>query len=217
MKRLASPILVLAVVAALVGACRQYMPQNRYLQLRARPTREAVTAEARRKFGHKVHANIFERAAVTCVDCHRFDVLLDVRNEQLARELSYRAQYPPGAICHHCHGPGEQRVAEAPKACTTCHDNLEPLRPADHDVAWMKVHAGMARVNAAQCETCHRQAECIDCHQRRDSIQTRVHDRNFRFFHGIQVRANPMQCGSCHREDFCIRCHERGGIEGFQG
>jgi hypothetical protein len=99
-------------------------------------------------------------------------------------------------------------MATAPGACITCHDNLAPIRPPDHDLSWDRVHAQMARVRPAECDNCHQQAECIDCHSRRDTVRTRVHERNFLYFHGIQATANPMQCGSCHREDFCIRCHQ---------
>ena len=152
-------------------------------------------------------------ANVVCGDCHRFDALIETGNEQMARELSARTQYPGSAACHHCHGLSETHMAKAPQVCTTCHENLEPLKPADHEVAWLKVHATMAQANPAQCEHCHRESFCIDCHDRRDTIQARVHEHNFRFFHSVQARANPMQCGSCHREDFCINCHKQGKVE----
>jgi hypothetical protein len=210
-KRLAILALATIGVAALVTSCRQYLPSGRYLQLRPQANVNS-TADARHKFDHRRHARPLAAANATCLDCHRFNALIETGNEELARELSAHAQYPGNGACHFCHGPSETRMAGAPGACTTCHDNLTPLRPADHDVAWSRVHAGMARTDPARCESCHRQAECIDCHQRRDTIQTRMHDRNFRFFHSIQARANPLQCSSCHREDFCIRCHERGGL-----
>ncbi len=197
-------------LAALVMACRQYLPSNRYLHVRSDSNARRSTADARLKFDHERHARVLGTAKVTCLDCHRFDVQIGSGDEQHGRDLSAQALHPGSAPCHFCHRVEEARVSAAPAACTTCHENLLPLRPDDHDVAWLKVHANMARVSSARCETCHRQAECIDCHARRDSIQTRMHDRNFRFFHGIQARANPRQCGSCHREDFCIRCHERG-------
>jgi hypothetical protein len=201
-----------ATAAGLVlafAACRQYLPSNRYLQKRSVPAQS--TADARGKFDHDRHARTFGAKGVSCLDCHRFDVLIEAPDEGVARNLSRHALRPGSGACHFCHVPEPGQIAAAPTACTTCHENLLPLKPQDHEIAWMKAHGGMARANPARCETCHRQAECIDCHQRRDSIQTRVHERNFRFFHGIQARANPMQCGSCHREDFCIRCHQRGG------
>lgn len=203
MKRVAPGLLLFAALAV---ACRQYLPTNRYLQLRAAPSRS--TADARGKFDHAIHDRHMNGAGVTCLDCHRFDALIDVGTPELANELSARAQHPGSAACHYCHGQSPTQMATAPPTCATCHDNLAPLRPENHDLAWDRVHAQLARTNPAQCDTCHRQAECIDCHQRRDTVRTAVHERNFRFIHGIQATANPMQCGGCHREDFCIRCHE---------
>jgi hypothetical protein len=196
----------LLLFAALIAACRQYLPSNRYLQLRASPSHS--TADARGKFDHSIHDPYLSKNGLTCLDCHRFDALLDAGTPELGTELSARALRPGSAPCHYCHGQSATHAMNAPPTCATCHDNLAPLRPADHDLAWDRVHAQLARVNPAQCETCHRQAECIDCHSRRDSVREVVHERNFKSIHGIEATANPMQCGSCHREDFCIRCHE---------
>jgi hypothetical protein len=203
MKR--ATVLLLAGALLLV-ACRQYLPSGGYLQMRASPSRS--TADARGKFDHARHERRLADAGVSCVDCHRFDALINVAEEEKAAGLSAHAQYPGSTACHYCHGPSPTRMTTAPQTCATCHDNLLPLRPADHDLAWERVHAQMARVDPAGCETCHSQANCIDCHQRRDTVRTRVHDRTFLFVHGIEATANPMQCGSCHREDFCIRCHQ---------
>ncbi len=205
----------LALVAAAVAAsaCRQYLPSNRYLQVRQPSAALMSTADARNKFNHSAHAGPLAAANVSCVDCHRFDELIETGNEQMARELSAQAQYPRGAGCHFCH-TSEQRMAKAPSACSTCHQNLIPLTPEDHQVAWLKVHATVAQANPARCESCHNQAFCIDCHDRRDTIQTRMHERNCRFFHSVEARANPMQGGSCHREDFCSNCHKQGKVGG---
>jgi nitrate/TMAO reductase-like tetraheme cytochrome c subunit len=210
-RRLLGAIVVVIVLATVFFACRQYLPTNRYLQPR-RASVSQSTADARGKFNHQGHARVFDAGQVTCIDCHRFDAVIESDNAEMAKELSMHAQYPGGEACHYCHR-GDTKMSAAPGTCTTCHENLQPLRPEDHDVAWLKVHAGVARTQPAQCESCHRQAECIDCHQRRDSIQTVMHERNFRFFHSVAAKANPMQCGSCHREDFCIQCHQRGKVE----
>ncbi len=205
-------LLIVMASATIVAACRQYLPSNRYLQKHDASYSAFSTRDARGKFNHARHAARLQAAHVVCLDCHRFDVLIDAPKEEMARELSMHALFGRGEACHYCHGPSDTRLAEAPVACTTCHDNLLALKPADHEVAWMKVHASVARSNLTQCESCHRQSYCIDCHERRDTIQTRVHDRNFRFFHSVEVHANPMQCGSCHREDFCINCHLQGKV-----
>ncbi len=205
-------VLVIAAAALLFSACRQYMPTNRFLQPRSTGS-SMSTADARGKFDHRAHVKPLAARDVTCIDCHRFDVKIDTSNDDLARELSAQALYPGGAACHFCHLPSETHMAGAPDACTTCHENLRPLMPENHQVAWLKVHANAVRADPNQCHTCHSQAFCIDCHERRDSIQTRVHERNFRFFHSVEARANPMQCGSCHRQDFCIRCHQQGKVD----
>jgi len=214
-KRLAALLLVALSLGAALAACRQYLPQNRYMRLRASSPAQS-TADARGKFDHQRHSGPLTSLGVTCLDCHRFDARIETSKEELANELSRSALYPAGTACHFCHRESATKMSGVPDACTTCHENLRPLRPADHDVAWLKVHANMARDQPARCESCHRQAECISCHQSRDSIQTLVHERNFRFFHSIEARANPAKCGSCHREDFCIRCHLRGGVGGLE-
>ena len=97
----------------------------------------------------------------------------------------------------------------APSACTTCHSNMLPLLPANHEVAWSRVHASVASADPVACQNCHRDAFCINCHQNRDSILTFVHERNYLSYHGVDARANPIQCGNCHREDFCLNCHAK--------
>jgi cytochrome c553 len=201
-------VIVLAVVAvAAVSACRQYLPTNRYLQPRKAQQASLSTADARRKFNHERHAKPLETAAITCADCHRFDAKIDAGDEALASALSNSAQYPGSSACHYCHGPGETKIATAPDTCTTCHDNLVPLLPANHQIAWTRVHASVASADPMSCQQCHRDAFCINCHQARDTISNWVHEDNFISFHGVVARANPMECGSCHREDFCINCH----------
>ena len=199
--------------AAILGvACRQYLPSNRYLQKRSSSMRQS-TADARRKFDHRAHAQTFAARNIVCLDCHRFDVVIESTDDALARALSMHALYPGSAACHYCHRAPDTMMATAPASCLTCHENLAPLKPPDHDVGWLKVHEAMARAQPTRCEKCHRQADCIECHQARDTIQTRMHSRNFRFFHSVQARANPMQCGSCHLEGFCLRCHQEGKVE----
>jgi hypothetical protein len=206
-------VVVVLGLAVLAAACRQYLPTNRYLQLRGEKHKR-VTVDVRHKFDHAAHATPLASANATCIACHRFDVLIETSNEQVGRELATRALHGGSAACHFCHVDESTRMPAAPGPCATCHDDLEPLRPDDHDLSWLRVHARMAQVNPSRCDLCHRQAECIDCHQKRDTIETKVHERNYRFFHSIEARANPMKCGACHREDFCIRCHQKGVLPG---
>lgn len=206
-----------ALLACVLGlaACRQFLPlpQNRLLQPRSGPRVSQSTADARQYFDHERHAKTFAVTDVECIDCHRFDFVIDTGDPKLGAALSARGLYDGSAACHFCHVDEESRMAAAPTACTTCHTNLAPLVPENHQVAWREVHGADARANPVECESCHRQSYCVDCHNRRDSIQTIAHERNFLFLHGIEARADPMQCSSCHREDFCINCHLQGGVQ----
>jgi hypothetical protein len=205
-------VVLAAGIAAGFVACRQYMPTNRYLQMR-RSTQNLSTADARGKFNHQSHDKPLAAKGVACVDCHRFDLKIETAQADVAKELSAHGMHPGSTACHTCHTAEATRMAGAPSTCITCHENLLALRPKDHDLSWERLHASIARTEPASCENCHSQNECVDCHERRDTIQTRVHERNFRFFHSIAARANPMQCGSCHREDYCIGCHQQGKVQ----
>lgn len=207
MRGVAAVVLALLVAAAVLSACRDYMPVNRYLQPRQSPKANLSTADARHKFDHDRHAKVLERQGVTCGDCHRFDAQIASGDAQLAPALSGAAQYPGSAACHYCHGPSDTRLAAAPSACTTCHQNLTPLLPTNHQIAWARVHASVASADPVQCQDCHRDAFCINCHQARDSQLTMVHDNNYITIHSVDARSNPGQCGSCHRVDFCTNCH----------
>jgi hypothetical protein len=198
--------------AAALAACRQFlpMPTNSFLQPRQGTRVSMSTADARQYFEHDKHAKAFGATGVQCIDCHRFDFVIDSGDPKQYEPLSAHAILPGSAACHFCHQDGPGRMAAAPAACTTCHTNLAPLKPPDHQIAWMKVHGTEARGDPVQCESCHRQSYCINCHNTRDTIQTIQHERNFLFVHGIEARTDPMQCSACHREDFCINCHLQG-------
>ncbi len=209
MKRFVGVVATVLGVALGLNACRQYMPSNRYLHPRQPGQANQSTADARTKFDHARHAKPLDVAGVTCADCHRFDATIDTNKENLAAAVSGAAQYPGSAACHYCHGPSDTKIAAAPSACTTCHQNLMPLLPANHEIAWARVHATVAAADPTECQNCHRDSFCINCHQARDSILTWVHDTNFISYHSIEARANPMECGNCHREDFCLNCHAK--------
>ena len=215
MRRFVTRLAAAAACAAALAACRQFLPTptNSFLQPRSGTRVSQSTADARQYFDHGAHAKTFAIKNVQCIDCHRYDFTIDTGDPKLYEPLSAHAMYPGSAACHFCHEDGPGRMTAAPSACTTCHTNMAPLKPEDHQVAWMKVHGTEARANPTQCEGCHRQQYCIDCHSTRDTIQTIAHDRNFRFTHGIEARTDPMQCSACHREDFCINCHLQGKVK----
>lgn len=213
MRRFVTSLALAVACAAALAACRQLlpMPQNSLLQPRQGPRVSKSTADARQYFEHDQHAKAFGNAGIQCIDCHRFDFVIDSGDPKLYQPLAAHALYPGSATCHFCHQDGPGKMAAAPSACTTCHTNLAPLKPENHQIAWLKVHGSEARGNPVQCESCHRQSYCVDCHNRRDDIQTIAHERNFITLHGIEARTDPMKCSACHREDFCINCHLFGG------
>jgi hypothetical protein len=198
---------VLLALASAVTACREYLPANRFL--RPRPAANTSTADALHKFDHQRHADVLTQQAVTCGDCHRFDATITSGSAPLAATASRAALYPGSAACHFCHGPSETRLGSAPAACTTCHSNLVPLLPENHQIGWMRAHSSVASADPVACQNCHRDNFCINCHQNRDPILTFGHDRNYLSMHSVDARANPIQCGNCHREDFCRRCHAK--------
>lgn len=207
---------VAALSLLALAGCRDVLPTRSWLQPRSSPLRNPSTADARKNFDHRSHQRVFGRHAVACVDCHQFALRIETEDVELARALSAIATYPGSEACHPCHLTGENRLADAPSRCRTCHTNLWPLLPEDHHANWERAHAVAAHIDARSCEDCHRPQECADCHARRDTIDTRVHERSFRFFHSVQARANPMECGSCHRVDFCIHCHEQSAPEAWR-
>jgi hypothetical protein len=207
MKQGIAAISALALALAALSACRDYMPTNRYLQPRSASSTNLSTADASRKFDHERHAKVLQQQGVTCVSCHRFDAQIGGGEPQLASAFSSAAQYPGSAACHYCHGPSDTHIASAPSACTTCHQNLTPLMPENHQIAWERVHASVASADPVACQNCHRDSFCINCHQSRDSILTVMHERDYLSYHSVDARSNPMQCGNCHREDFCANCH----------
>jgi hypothetical protein len=209
----ARSVLLLLACVTFWAACREYMPTNRYLQKRARPDVTTSAMAARGLFDHARHFDTLAAHDLSCIDCHSFDMRIETSDKPLAARLSRVGQYSSGEACHYCHKEAATKVMEAPGTCLTCHDNLLALKPDDHDIAWLRVHANATRADPQSCANCHAQSYCINCHQRRDTIQTVVHDRNFRFTHSIVARANPMQCGSCHRQDYCTQCHQQGEIQ----
>lgn len=209
MRRVVAVALALLLATALVTACRDYMPKNAFLRPRPAPQANHSTADARHKFDHQRHEKILTAQGLVCGDCHRFDAKIDTGTPELAAAASGAALFPGAAACHYCHGPSDTRIAAAPSACTTCHGNLIPLMPENHQVAWLRVHGATASADPVACQNCHRDAFCINCHQNRDSLLTFMHDRNYLTLHSVDARANPIQCGNCHREDFCINCHAK--------
>jgi len=213
--RIALAGIVLALGAA---ACRDIMPTNSFLRMRPQATASQSTKDARQRYSHAKHAKALGDQAQACGTCHRFDAQIGPSEPGLAGALSMAAQIPGSAACHSCHGgpvaggtaaAQDLRMAAAPATCITCHSNMLPLLPENHQVAWLRVHASVASADPAECQNCHRDSFCVNCHQNRDDQLTFVHDYNYISFHSVDARANPIQCGNCHREDFCSGCHAK--------
>ena len=108
-------------------------------------------------------------------------------------------------------------------SCMTCHDSLQkPLSVHPND--FITIHPVSARLDALNCEGCHRyQSFCAACHERagigKDSDPSlrarnlRVHSTNFvnnqasPEFHAVAAARDIKQCISCHREESCMACH----------
>lgn len=92
------------------------------------------------------------------------------------------------------------------------------LRPANHDVAWMERHAGVARANSSDCASCHQEQDCVACHTADLGEAFQVHPPNFAIVHSIDAKINAQDCTSCHQpQSFCAECHMRSGVSAIDG
>ena len=97
-------------------------------------------------------------------------------------------------------------------ACADCHDDgrSRDTKPADHTLAWEKVHGQWIRKEGfksdSTCLICHTESTCSSCHQRE---KPQNHNQFWRLRgHGLAVGLARSRCFSCHRgADFCDRCH----------
>jgi hypothetical protein len=85
-------------------------------------------------------------------------------------------------------------------------------RGAEHDLAFVEDHAGIAKSNPRLCERCHDETFCTDCHA--GTIRPlRLHSGDYLTTHALDARARTQDCQACHRaQSFCIACHERVGF-----
>ncbi|MCH9687830.1 MAG: cytochrome c3 family protein [Deltaproteobacteria bacterium] len=167
-------------------------------------------------FNHRLHI----KAGSACEDCHG-----DMSQVRLATTL----QLPREADCLSCHDG-----FQATDRCGACHptessgrlatraqdDRVMPsLIPtarsgwgADHDLAFVEDHAGIAKANPQLCATCHSETFCTDCHA--GALRPlRLHSGDYLTAHALDARARTQDCQSCHRtQTFCQGCHERLGF-----
>jgi c(7)-type cytochrome triheme protein len=138
-------------------------------------------------------------------------------------------QLPKEADCLTCHD-GQQ----ASDRCGTCHptgtdgrlltrigdDATAPkllprgktARGAEHDLAFVQDHVGIAKANPELCASCHDDNFCLDCHA--GPIRPmRIHADDYLNRHPIDARANTQDCSSCHQlQTECRGCHVRTGV-----
>lgn len=168
------------------------------------------------QFNHKMHA----KAGSACEDCHG-----DMSKVRLATSL----QLPREADCLGCHDG-----VQATQRCGACHPTtaggivatrarddraLPALVPrgqsawgAEHDLAFVEDHAGIAKANPRLCEACHDETFCTDCHA--GSMRPlRIHAGDYLTTHALDANARTQDCQACHRtQTFCLGCHERVGF-----
>lgn len=119
-------------------------------------------------------------------------------------------------------------------SCMSCHDSLQkPLSVHPND--FISLHPVSARLDAMQCDGCHRyQSFCAACHERSGVGQNSdpsLRARNMRvhpdyatwvlapgpLHHSVAASRDIKQCISCHREESCMTCHANGELVGRQG
>lgn len=168
------------------------------------------------KFSHAAH---LDRGA-DCASCH---------GDFSTVGLATIRHLPTEATCLSCHD-GKQ----ASQRCTTCHasgsdgrllttigddpvaDELIPRGSsawgADHDLAFVQDHAGIAKANPELCATCHDESSCQDCHA--GPIRPlRLHAADYLNGHAVDARAATQDCSSCHSLQVeCRGCHTRIGV-----
>lgn len=161
------------------------------------------TVQAPLPFDHPLHAETFDKAGLTCIDCHPVG---------LSAEAGVPTELPaPMSTCHACH---RREVARAPRKaterCESCHPYRDELTPETHGLGWDEDHGPEARSLRNGCDTCHDTGMCIDCHDARGAMTASPHGAAFRSLHGIEARLDPASCLTCHATETCVACHDGG-------
>ncbi len=159
-------------------------------------------------FDHTQHAKAFEKAKVSCVDCHPVGAF---SKPETARVVPEGPLSGPRSSCHGCH---LQELEGAPRkakgTCLSCHADRMALIPADHGLDWVDVHGDSARSRGASCSDCHDTNTCVACHEGRGALSAKPHGPGWGAFHGVEARLDPRSCASCHTGDSCVTCHVEG-------
>ena len=173
---------------------------------------ETPTLRSPLPFDHTEHAPVFAKTGVACVDCHPIG-LRQKDPEQGYVAAAVGELKPPLLVCHGCHRPNFKGAPRAaPGRCTLCHANRAELKPASHDLGWLRAHGAEARARGASCKDCHETRECVECHDARGAGQRDPHPPGWRTGHGVEARLDPYSCSTCHDGQKCMSCHTTGAV-----
>jgi c(7)-type cytochrome triheme protein len=177
------------------------------------PKRELV-------FSHKLHLSA---QGIKCETCHKDAAQKDYVNVSIVPKME---------SCMGCHDG-----AKASNDCRTCHTDIRFLKPADHNVDFIRTHKQeVAAKGSANCEMCHAEETCSECHESgnlskfksKDDMRSSMapsgtggsstmileksHALDYLFTHRFDAKAKTMECQSCHEtESFCSKCHNESG------
>ncbi len=159
------------------------------------------------KFNHEKHVDILFQQKKDCFHCHKLPSIETMIKQ--GGELKIAADLKIDGKCHSCHRDIETRVSAAPQNCSTCHENMKVLKPADHLKNWKEMHAAPATLDSRSCQTCHDEWYCESCHSKQNSMENMRHSRSFKLKHSLEASIDPGSCDTCHRVEFCISCHRK--------
>jgi hypothetical protein len=164
-------------------------------------------------FPHKTH---WVDQNIDCIECH--GDMAGVENS------------PPIPLMEDCLSCHIEK--QGPEYCSSCHENVAFLRPADHSEAWLIEHDLAALSNDSDCNICHSQNTCDNCHSGallgfddlpkmnpapgyrpgiivNKMLLSRNHTLDYVFSHGLEASTKAKDCSVCHEApEFCTDCHQ---------
>ncbi len=164
------------------------------------------------KFNHERHVNVLFEQQRDCTYCHKLPVVESLLQKgddvKIPPELTV-LKLKMDSKCHSCHKDEATKVAQAPKGCDACHENMKTMKPVDHVSNWKTMHAVPAGLDRKTCDGCHDGWYCESCHSQQTSLNGVMHSRAFKLKHSLEAMVDPGACDTCHRISFCIDCHQK--------